>query len=637
MTIKRRSLLLLASAAFISSRAYGQNQCQPPLVTAVYPSIGSGNSLVAIVGSGFTGATAVQVGSGAAVQSYTVVSDTQINAYMAFHSNGTRPVLVTTSQGTSTGSVTFTHGPAEVASITANPDLPNPYVFNNGTAVTTKAQWALKQFELREAYAAYWLGHIPPPSPVSLTGTVNDATVGGTQMRNVQVNLQTGPAGAIKFGLNMYIPLNAGAGPFPVVLGSNWAWSPLAATPSSSFSASLGTASLNTLCNRGYIIAEMSLDQFSLDDGDTSPPEGIFTLNTASDAQLANPGPGSSGNGAGSPGVNPISNQYYQAYPIDRTGGPTVTYPSFITAGLNTPPTGAGDVTGVDTGVQGAWGWGFMRCVDYLVALGSGTGGVTVPVDATKITVTSISHDGGPPLYAAAFDTRIAAALIAQGLGIYSGSRLCEYENAGPGGTGIGGSTFPTVNSPVNGSGENQVANPPRSVCRYIGSAVAPTGTSLTVFQNYESIPSDNHFLMAMVAPRGFMAVANYIGAGGIDSPRACAQKFLTGQTAWTALGANPAICQCWCSDNNSISGVTNGHILTTAQYTQMLNYLDYYFKSTALPADVTSPTGSKSIWCTTRNDFNTKSGVSGSPINGSTLTSNTACGFTWTPPSTLT
>lgn len=599
-----------------------------PVVTAIYPNAGYGNTLATIVGSGFTGATAVNVGTGsAAVQSFTVTDDNHIDAYMAFHSLATRSVFVTTPGGTSSGSVTFTHGVPEIATIPATPDLTNPYVFTDGvTAVTTKAQWALRQREMRESWAAYWIGHTPPPSSVSFTSKVNDATVGGAapNVRNVQVNLS---AGGIVFGLNFYIPLAAGAGPFPVLLSDSWAFSPLIATPSSTNNNSLGPANINTLCNRGYILCEVSSDQFSLDNGDTSPPEGIFTDTTPLlGNQLANPGPGSTGNGAAP--VGGPANHFYSTFGLDRNGGPTITYPSYITTGLNAPPSGAGAITAQECGVQGAWLWGHMRVLDYLIAVGSGLGGVTIPLDPNKIAVTGISHNSGPPLTLAAFDTRVAACLISQGLGIYSGSRLGGDLDQSMGGTGP---PPPTTNDPNDGSGENGVMSAPRSSCRYIGPAVIATGAgSRTIFQNFERITSDTHILMAMCAPRGFWS-GGFIGSGGIDSPRAMAQKFICGRTAYAALGA-PLIPQCWWTDNTNLT--TDGHELGNFEYVQMLNYLDYYFKGTSLPSDVNT-VGSKSIWCNTLADLQSK--VPGTPVNGSTLTSNTTCGFTWTPPSTLT
>ncbi|MER5970587.1 IPT/TIG domain-containing protein [Streptomyces sp. NPDC002055] len=75
----------------------------PPIVFAVLLPTGpaSGGNLVTIVGSGFTGATAVKFGANPAT-SFTVVSDNVITA-VAPPGSGTVQVTVTTANGTSNG------------------------------------------------------------------------------------------------------------------------------------------------------------------------------------------------------------------------------------------------------------------------------------------------------------------------------------------------------------------------------------------------------------------------------------------------------------------------------------------------------------------------------------------------------
>jgi hypothetical protein len=83
-----------------------------PVVTGVSPTTGTAGTTVNIIGSGFTGATAVDFGSNAA-QSFTVESDSEITA-VAPPGTGTVDVTVVTSGGTSaTGSADqFTYQPA---------------------------------------------------------------------------------------------------------------------------------------------------------------------------------------------------------------------------------------------------------------------------------------------------------------------------------------------------------------------------------------------------------------------------------------------------------------------------------------------------------------------------------------------
>jgi uncharacterized repeat protein (TIGR02543 family) len=88
----------------ISMNIYS-TQTAAPTVTAVSPSSGTtaGGTTVAITGTGFTGATAVQFGSTAATN-YTVDSDTQITATVPAGTVGNVDITVTAAGGTSTTS-----------------------------------------------------------------------------------------------------------------------------------------------------------------------------------------------------------------------------------------------------------------------------------------------------------------------------------------------------------------------------------------------------------------------------------------------------------------------------------------------------------------------------------------------------
>src|SRR5580704_14319029 len=76
--------------SLLASSAYAANS-----VTSILPSSGTinGGNAVIIAGTGFTGATAVSVGG--AVASFTVDSDTQIEATLAAHVAGAVTVTVT--------------------------------------------------------------------------------------------------------------------------------------------------------------------------------------------------------------------------------------------------------------------------------------------------------------------------------------------------------------------------------------------------------------------------------------------------------------------------------------------------------------------------------------------------------------
>jgi hypothetical protein len=76
-----------------------------PVVKGINPATGStaGGTLISIFGSNFTGATGVSFG-GTAAQSFTVQSDSQVNAVSPGHNAGAADVQVTNADGTSSTS-----------------------------------------------------------------------------------------------------------------------------------------------------------------------------------------------------------------------------------------------------------------------------------------------------------------------------------------------------------------------------------------------------------------------------------------------------------------------------------------------------------------------------------------------------
>jgi hypothetical protein len=210
----------------------------------------------------------------------------------------------------------------EVGSLPQILQHPNPFVLNDGTAITTKLQWEQRRAEFKQMIQYYEMGHMPPPSPVSVVSVDDNETIttsAGT-MNHQHVNLKTGPGGALPFTMNLYIPQNSGAGPFPVILTGEMAWSPLITNPVVGTDACLGPVNLNNCVNRGYILAEFSRDDFSLDWVDDG---GDVIFNS----------------------------KVYPLYPFDRISGTPVSIPGVTSSCCGgTPPTGLGGLTGLRLG-----------------------------------------------------------------------------------------------------------------------------------------------------------------------------------------------------------------------------------------------------------------------------------------------
>jgi hypothetical protein len=108
-----------------------------PAVTGVSPNTGStaGGQVVAVTGTGFTGATGVTFG-GAAATAYTIYSDTSLSATAPAGSAGTVDVKVTTNNGTSSAVAAdqFTYLSTPAPSITSL--SPNTGTSAGGTSVS---------------------------------------------------------------------------------------------------------------------------------------------------------------------------------------------------------------------------------------------------------------------------------------------------------------------------------------------------------------------------------------------------------------------------------------------------------------------------------------------------------------------
>jgi hypothetical protein len=95
-----------------------------------------------------------------------------------------------------------------VPSVTVS-KLPNPFVFADGTPITTKDQWTCRQEEIVNAFEQYELGDLPPP-PTALTATLNgnsisiSITVSGGKQASFSVSLSGASAGSVKPAIIAY-------------------------------------------------------------------------------------------------------------------------------------------------------------------------------------------------------------------------------------------------------------------------------------------------------------------------------------------------------------------------------------------------------------------------------------------------
>jgi hypothetical protein len=142
------------------------------------------------------------------------------------------------------------------------PDLPDPFLFSNGTRVTSTAEWQLRREEIKELFSYYEHGHLPPsPGNIASTELSSTSLYGGTTTKRA-VRLSMGPSLAISFDVNLYVPASQ-PGPFPVVVTGDLGWGSLLDK--------VGWGP-GELVDRGYVIAEFDRTALQPDNGGAFGP-----------------------------------------------------------------------------------------------------------------------------------------------------------------------------------------------------------------------------------------------------------------------------------------------------------------------------------------------------------------------------
>ena len=159
----------------------------PPTVAAISPSNGpvAGGTFVTIIGTGFTGATAVTIGGNPAT-SVTVVSATTITATTSAGSAGPASVLVTTPNGTNPANTLYTYGtpPPTVTAVSppngslagGTPITITGAAFTGATAVTIGGSSVAFSFVNDTTITAITPAHALGPVNVTVTTPIGTGT-----------------------------------------------------------------------------------------------------------------------------------------------------------------------------------------------------------------------------------------------------------------------------------------------------------------------------------------------------------------------------------------------------------------------------------------------------------------------------
>lgn len=330
-----------------------------------------------------------------------------------------------------------------VAELPVRPELPDVLLMNDGTRVTTPAQWRQRREEMKRTLEYYATGQMPP-APGNVKGTeVQAETVADGKVKYRLVRLRFGPEEKLTLNIGIFTP--AEGGPFPAIIlqaatppgatplprlppgpnqgkgenvllfvgaGSNPPSGPSVAPGSGAASAAELALRHAEVFRRGYALVVFNPNDCA-EDTTLREPDGSWSFRTT---------------------------RFLPAYP------------------------------GYDWGILAVWAWGASRVADYLET--------DAAIDRTKLMViTGASRNGKSAMIAAAFDERLLGAPVVTG-----GGGVGAYRFAGPRGSetlDLMELKYPNWFSP--------------ELRQFRGQR--------------EKLPFDQHWFLALCAPRPFLAL----------------------------------------------------------------------------------------------------------------------------------
>lgn len=138
-------------------------------------------------------------------------------------------------------------------------ELPDPFIFNDGTSVRTKEDWRKRRQELLAAILYYQYGHLPPPPASIAAREVSSKPLDGLGAVDKEILLTMADG---KIRMTVFLTIPAGKGPFPVIVRGDACWKrvtePIVAS----------------IVKRGYMLADFDRTQVALDKNDRTT--GIY-------------------------------------------------------------------------------------------------------------------------------------------------------------------------------------------------------------------------------------------------------------------------------------------------------------------------------------------------------------------------
>lgn len=358
-------------------------------------------------------------------------------------------------------------------------EMPDVMVKNDGTKVSTVAQWDLRRDEIKRLLEYYAIG-LMPPSPRNVRGReiASQTVLGGTVQYRL-VHLSFGPDGRFGWDLGVFVPIDR-APPFPTVI-----------FPSEAFDALPGAEPLPRLPRppgQGH-----GVDALLPLTAAPQPPGGRFPRHPVDANALAQ-----GHRELFSRGYALVTYCYQDPGEDDTLRNPDGSWAFRTTRYYPAYP-------GYDWGLVAGWAWGISRIVDYLEE--------EPFADKAKLMAIGHSRLGKAVMVAGAFDERLAL--------------VCP---AGSGAGGTGAFRF-------NGAGRGGTEGLEDMMRKY------PNWFSSHLHEfwgHVDKLPFDEHWFLALVAPRAIVSLEGVEDQNCV--PNALKQAVRGAQPAFALYGATDRI-----------------------------------------------------------------------------------------------
>jgi Abhydrolase family len=364
-------------------------------------------------------------------------------------------------------------------------DMPDVMLMNDGTRVTTPAQWRKRRQEIKRILEYYAVG-VAPPAPGNVKGKeIKSQLVLGGKVKYRLVHLTFGPKESLSLDIGIFAPTEGG--PFPTLISPGG--SPPGATPLPRLPQGPGQGTgVDALLATGpgaQPAASPPATAARPGFGAPADPEAMAARNPALAHGFAyvtfnNNDCGEDTTLRNADGSWAFRNtRFYPAYP------------------------------GYDWGLLQGWAWGVSRIVDFLETDPS--------IDKSKLIVSGVSRTGKSALVAGAFDDRIAmVAPVASSGGGTPAFRFSGAEHGGKEGLSEMMKKYPNWFS--------------AHLHEFWGKP--------------ERLPFDQHWFIALAAPRPFIALE-----GNSDqnvNQNGVRQSWLAAQPAYALFGATDRLGVNW-------------------------------------------------------------------------------------------